>query len=166
VLVDHAGTHVGDRDHRLDRSADLSQVNVQHGAADDAAVSQTAGPIQHGGRRDADGGGDVALGAPCICPQFREDRRIKFVQLTQGWTRNSVGEEDARMLGYTASEITTDEPTRSAKYKWAIVVDTGVPAGTMVNAVACVAATTGALVDGLIGYGGPDATGHVHSGQR
>ena len=67
-------------------------------------------------------------------------------------------------LGYAPEEIVTDEPTRSAKYKWAIVVDTAVPAGRMVNAVACVAATTGALVDGLIADGGPDAAGHTHPG--
>lgn len=67
-------------------------------------------------------------------------------------------------LGYAPEEIVTDEPTRSAKYKWAIVVDTAVPAGRMVNAVACVAATTGALVDGLIADGGPDAAGYTHPG--
>jgi hypothetical protein len=61
-------------------------------------------------------------------------------------------------------EIVTDEPTRSAKYKWAIVVDTGVPAGLMVNGVACVAAATGSLVEGLIAGGGPDASGHNHPG--
>jgi Protein of unknown function (DUF2000) len=67
-------------------------------------------------------------------------------------------------LGYAPEEVVTDEPTRSAKYKWVIVVDTTVPAGRMVNAVACVAATTGALVDGLIANGGPDATGYNHPG--
>jgi hypothetical protein len=67
-------------------------------------------------------------------------------------------------IGYAPEEIVTAEPTRSARYKWAIVVDTGVPAGRMVNAVACVAATTGTQVDGLIAHGGPDASGHEHSG--
>lgn len=67
-------------------------------------------------------------------------------------------------LGYAPEEIVTSEPTRSAKYKWVVVVDTSVPAGRMVNAVACIAATTGALVDGLIAHGGPDASGHVHPG--
>jgi hypothetical protein len=67
-------------------------------------------------------------------------------------------------IGYAPEEIVTGEPTRSAKYKWAIVVDTGIPAGRMVNAVACVAAATGALVDGLIAYGGPDASGSAHPG--
>ena len=68
------------------------------------------------------------------------------------------------MLGYQPEEIVTSEPTRSARYKWAIVVDTTVPAGLMVNAVACVAASTGALVTGLIARGGPDASGHDHPG--
>ncbi len=66
--------------------------------------------------------------------------------------------------GYQPGEIITSEPTRSAKYKWAIVVDTSVPSGPMVNAAACVAAATGALVDGLIAHGGPDASGHAHPG--
>lgn len=71
---------------------------------------------------------------------------------------------DAPRLGYAPEEIVTSEPTRSAKYKWAIVVDIGVPAGRMVNAVACVAAATGAVVDGLIAHGGPDASGLAHPG--
>ncbi len=68
------------------------------------------------------------------------------------------------MLGYQPEEIVTSEPTRSARYKWAIVVDTTVPAGLMANAVACVAASTGALVTGLIARGGPDASGRDHPG--
>jgi hypothetical protein len=72
--------------------------------------------------------------------------------------------DDTPRLGYAPEEIVTSEPTRSAKYKWAIIVDVGVPAGRMVNAVACVAATTGAFVDGLIARGGRDASGHAHPG--
>jgi hypothetical protein len=71
---------------------------------------------------------------------------------------------DTPRLGYLPDEIITHEPTRSAKYKWAIVVDASVPAGRMVNAVACVAAATGDVVDGLIARGGPDASGHAHPG--
>jgi hypothetical protein len=67
-------------------------------------------------------------------------------------------------FGYQPDEIITSEPTRAARYKWAIVVDATVPAGPMANAVACVAAATGALVTGLIAPGGPDASGHVHPG--
>ncbi len=67
-------------------------------------------------------------------------------------------------LGYQPDEIVTSEPTRAARYKWAIVVDTTVPTGRMANAVACVAAATGALVGGLIAHGGPDAAGQVHPG--
>ena len=70
----------------------------------------------------------------------------------------------APQLGYQPDEIITSEPTRAARYKWAIVVDSTVPAGPMANAVACVAATTGALVGGLIADGGPDASGHLHPG--
>jgi hypothetical protein len=67
-------------------------------------------------------------------------------------------------IGFAPGEIVTSEPTRSARYKWVIVVDREVPAGRMANAVACVAATTGALVDGLIAHGGPDASGRDHPG--
>jgi Protein of unknown function (DUF2000) len=71
---------------------------------------------------------------------------------------------DTPGIGYAPEEIITSEPTRAAKYKWVIVADTGIPAGRMVNAVACVAAATGALVEGLIADGGPDASGHDHHG--
>lgn len=36
--------------------------------------------------------------------------------------------------------------------------------GLMVNAVSCVAASTGTLVEGLVSVGGPDASGHQHPG--
>lgn len=68
------------------------------------------------------------------------------------------------MIGYQPGEIVTSEPTRSARYKWAIVVDATIPAGLMANAVACVAASTGAVVEGLIARGGPDASGYGHPG--
>src|ERR1700722_19036573 len=71
---------------------------------------------------------------------------------------------DLPQLGYAPEEIITSEPTRSARYKWVIVVDTAIPAGRMVNAVACIAASTGALVGGLIAPGGPDASGSPHPG--
>lgn len=67
-------------------------------------------------------------------------------------------------LGYRPDEIVTSEPTRSARYKWAVVVDATAPAGLMANAVACVAASTGTLVEGLIAGGGADAAGHPHPG--
>jgi hypothetical protein len=78
-----------------------------------------------------------------------------------GWMTTAT---DTPLLGYLPEEIVTSEPTRSAKYKWAIVVNTGVPAGQMVNGVACVAAATGTFVDGLIASGGPDASGRAHPG--
>src|ERR1700751_4228566 len=67
-------------------------------------------------------------------------------------------------IGYAPEEIVTGEPTRSARYKWAVVVEVGIPTGQMVNAVACVAAATGAVVNGLIAHGGPDASGSDHPG--
>lgn len=65
---------------------------------------------------------------------------------------------------FTADEVVTAEPTRNARLKWVVVVDAGVPAGEMVNAVACTAAATGAAVDHLLAHGGPDAEGTQHPG--
>jgi hypothetical protein len=68
------------------------------------------------------------------------------------------------MVGFTPEEIVTSEPTRAARLKWVIVVDRTIPAGRMANAVACVAASTGEAVAGMIGPIGPDASGDVHTG--
>jgi len=65
---------------------------------------------------------------------------------------------------YAAHEIQTAESTRSARLKWVVIVDRDMPPGRMVNAVACISATTGAFVDGLIAHGGPDADGIQHPG--
>ena len=67
-------------------------------------------------------------------------------------------------VGFTAGEITTGEPTRAARLKWVIVTDESAPAGLMVNAVACTAASTGAAVRRLIGPSGSDAAGVRHPG--
>jgi hypothetical protein len=64
--------------------------------------------------------------------------------------------------GFAPEEIITSEPTSSARLKWVIVADDAVAAGLMVNAVACIAASAGAAVTGLIGLGGRDASGHRH----
>lgn len=66
--------------------------------------------------------------------------------------------------GYSPDEIITSETTRTARLKWVIVVNDTLPAGLMVNAVACVAASTGALVEGLVAGGGPDASGATTPG--
>jgi hypothetical protein len=67
-------------------------------------------------------------------------------------------------VGFAPEEIVTSEPTRSARLKWVVVVDEAVPAGRMVNAVACIAATTGSLVEGLVAAGGADQAGAHHPG--
>jgi len=67
-------------------------------------------------------------------------------------------------VGFTAGEIATGEPTRAARLKWVIVTDESAPAGLMVNAVACTAASTGAAVRRLIGPSGSDAAGVRHPG--
>jgi len=65
---------------------------------------------------------------------------------------------------FETHEITTSEPTRSARLKWVIIVDKTTAPGRMVNAVACISATTGAAVEGLVAHGGADASGSVHPG--
>ncbi|WP_433298691.1 DUF2000 domain-containing protein [Pseudonocardia sp. CA-142604] len=67
-------------------------------------------------------------------------------------------------LGYAPHEVVTSEPTRSTRLKWVVVVDESLSAGRAANAVACVAATTGFAVEGLIAHGGPDASGDEHPG--
>ena len=65
---------------------------------------------------------------------------------------------------FSPDEIQTGDATRAARLKWVVVVDRDTPPGRMVNAVACVAAATGALVDGLIARGGTDADRVHHPG--
>jgi len=65
---------------------------------------------------------------------------------------------------YAPDEVQTAEPTRSARLKWVIVVADDAPVGRMANAVACIAASTGAAISGLIAHGGPDAAASVHEG--
>lgn len=66
--------------------------------------------------------------------------------------------------GFADHEILLSEPTRSARLKWVIVVDTALEPGLQANAVACVSATTGAAIAGLTGPDVPDASGHEHPG--
>jgi hypothetical protein len=66
--------------------------------------------------------------------------------------------------GFEPGEIRTDEPTRSARLKWVIVVDESLPAGRATNAAICVAAATTAAVTGLLGPDAKDADGSAHPG--
>jgi len=65
---------------------------------------------------------------------------------------------------FTPDEVQTAEPTRSARLKWVIVVAGDAPVGRMANAVACIAASTGAAIAGLVAHGGPDAAASAHEG--
>lgn len=65
---------------------------------------------------------------------------------------------------FSPDEVQTGDATRAARLKWVVVVDRDTPPGRMVNAVACVSAATGAIVDGLIARGGPDGSGDEHPG--
>jgi hypothetical protein len=60
--------------------------------------------------------------------------------------------------------IRTDLPTRKAPLKWVIVVDSALGLGFIANAAACVAAAVGYATPGLLGPGGPDASGYHHPG--
>src|SRR3954453_7833685 len=70
---------------------------------------------------------------------------------------------DAR-VGFAPEEICTGEPTRSARLKWVVVVDSALPAGRAVNAAVCVAPPTRAVVSALAGPGAKDADGSIHPG--
>ncbi|MDP9026820.1 MAG: DUF2000 family protein [Actinomycetota bacterium] len=65
---------------------------------------------------------------------------------------------------FEPGEIQTNEPTRSARLKWVVVLDASAPLGQRFNAVACIAASTGATVIGLIGSSGTDGSGSTHPG--
>ncbi|SFE40620.1 Protein of unknown function [Actinacidiphila alni] len=61
-------------------------------------------------------------------------------------------------------DVRTDLSTRQAKLKWVIVVDEALPAGRLVNAAACMAASVGRELPELVGPGGADASGADHPG--
>lgn len=67
-------------------------------------------------------------------------------------------------VGFAPDEVRTGEPTRSARLKWVVVVDAGLPAGRAVNAAVCVASATAAAVTGLLGPEAVDASGSTHPG--
>ena len=67
-------------------------------------------------------------------------------------------------FGFDPDEIQTSAPTRSARLKWVIVVDSALPTGRLVNAAVCVAAATTSAVAGLLGPGGADGAGSAHAG--
>ena len=71
-----------DGDQGLDRAADGGEVEIEQGAADDAALPQGPGPVERRGGGDTDRGGQIPVGPPCIMLQFPEQRRIKFVQVS------------------------------------------------------------------------------------
>ncbi|GIG38087.1 DUF2000 domain-containing protein [Cellulomonas pakistanensis] len=67
-------------------------------------------------------------------------------------------------IGFDPEEIRLDEPTRSARLKWVVVVDETLPPGRAANAVACVTAATTSGVAGLLGPATTDADGDAHTG--
>ncbi|WP_147797059.1 DUF2000 domain-containing protein [Cellulomonas sp. Y8] len=70
----------------------------------------------------------------------------------------------APAAGFAPDEIRLDEPTRSARLKWVVVVDEALEPGRAANAVACVTAATATGVPGLMGPAAPDARGDAHTG--
>lgn len=71
---------------------------------------------------------------------------------------------EGQPVGWDPDEIRLDEPTRASRLRWVFAVDTALPAGVAVNAAACLAASAGASVAGLVGPGGTDAGGAWHPG--
>ena len=67
-------------------------------------------------------------------------------------------------IGFALDEVDISAPTRSARLKWVIVLDTALPAGRAANAAICVAAATSSEVVGLLGPDAVDADGSAHAG--
>ncbi|MGQ7296678.1 DUF2000 domain-containing protein [Quadrisphaera sp. KR29] len=67
-------------------------------------------------------------------------------------------------VGFSPEEVATGEPTRSARLKWVVVVDSALPPGRAVNAAVCVASATATAVAGLLGPDAVDAGGTTHPG--
>ncbi|WNV88501.1 DUF2000 domain-containing protein [Umezawaea sp. Da 62-37] len=67
-------------------------------------------------------------------------------------------------LSLAPDEIRTDLPTRHAKLKWVMVVDTALGAGLIANAAVCMAAAVGNAIPTLLGPGTTDASGSHHPG--
>ena len=78
-------------------------------------------------------------------------------------TTDPAGEQ-AEGIGFAPEEVRIEEPTRSARLKWVVLVDAGLPAGLAVNAAVCVAGATTAGVTGLLGPEAVDAAGSAHPG--
>ncbi|GAA1185853.1 hypothetical protein GCM10009654_49320 [Streptomyces hebeiensis] len=81
-------------------------------------------------------------------------------------SRGDGGADDRadETTGFLPEEIRTGEPTRSARLKWVIAVDSSLPAGRAVNAAVCAATATGSAVTGLLGPDAVDARGAAHPG--
>jgi hypothetical protein len=75
-----------------------------------------------------------------------------------------AGQNPGAEVGYAPEDISTGAPTRSARLKWVIIVDSALPAGPAANAAVCVSAATAQAVPGLLGPDGKDANGSVHPG--
>lgn len=86
-----------------------------------------------------------------------------MMNVMQSTSLDGVGHQD-RAVGFSPDEILIDEPTRNARLKWVIVVDSALPPGRIVNAAVCVASATAAAVPGLLGPSGPDGDGSIHPG--
>lgn len=77
-------------------------------------------------------------------------------------TMETAGAND--MVGFALDEVQPTLPTRSTRLKWVIVVDEDLELGRMVNAAACLAASVGQAVPGLIGAPGLDGSNVAHAG--
>ncbi len=71
---------------------------------------------------------------------------------------------NANIVGFDPEEIRTNEPTRSARLKWVVIVDSELPPGRATNAAICVSAATATSVPGLLGPPAVDTSGNHHPG--
>lgn len=67
------------------------------------------------------------------------------------------------IVGFAPEEVDFSLPTRAARLKWVVVVNSELPPGRAANAAICVAAPTVAGVPGLLGSPVDDADGATHT---
>lgn len=75
-----------------------------------------------------------------------------------------VPDAPSAAVGFAPDEVDLSMPTRAARLKWVVVVNSDLPPGRAANAAICAAAPTAVQVAGLLGTDVPDADGALHPG--
>ncbi|MDX3072767.1 DUF2000 domain-containing protein [Streptomyces sp. NPDC088354] len=79
-------------------------------------------------------------------------------------TAENITPSRTATVGFSPEEIDPAAPTRAARLKWVVVVDSDLPPGRAVNAAVCAGAATAVAVTGLLGEDATDSEGNAHPG--